>query len=87
MINPQRADPNLIHWQSIGEPQPDLQQEARALIFAGSGHRPPSYTSEETVDVHGLPEVIATPPLPQLAERRQAATVSYMRHQYRGYVY
>ncbi|KAK3173661.1 hypothetical protein OEA41_006993 [Lepraria neglecta] len=87
-----RADPNLIHWQSIGQPDvPDLQQEARALILAGSGHRPPSYTPEETVDVHGRghgqPEVIATPPLPQLAERRQAATVNHMRHQYQRTVY
>lgn len=68
---------------------PDLQQEARILVLAGSGHRPPSYTSDEVVDVHGhgQPEVIATPPLPQLAERRRAATVSYMRHQYRRTIY
>ncbi|KAL2042140.1 hypothetical protein N7G274_005328 [Stereocaulon virgatum] len=96
--NSVRADPNLIHWQSIGHasppPIPDLQTQARALILAGSGHRPPSYTSEETIDIHmhaqGMPEVIGTPPLltpptlplPQLAERRQAATVNYMRGEY-----
>ncbi|KAL6713951.1 hypothetical protein ACLMJK_008445 [Lecanora helva] len=66
-----RADPDLIHWQ-LHNHQPDLQREARELIFAGSGHRPPSYESNETTE-----SVVASPsparPLPLFAERRRAA--------------
>ena len=64
----QRADPNLIHWQ-LHTNQPDVQREARELIFAGSGHRPPSYTSDEMV------ESPVRRPLPLFAERRRAAGV------------
>ncbi|KAK4695754.1 hypothetical protein P7C71_g2057, partial [Lecanoromycetidae sp. Uapishka_2] len=71
-----RADPNLIHWHPTG--QSSVQQEARELIFAGSGHRPPSYVSEE-VQVVGEWQPATGPPLPLFAERRRAATVDYMR--------
>lgn len=66
-----RADPDLIHWQ-LHTNQPDVQREARALIFAGSGHRPPSYTSNEMVEgAVGVRTVER--PLPLFAERRTAA--------------
>ena len=68
----QRADPNLIHWQRM--PQPDVQQETRELVLAGSGHRPPSYSSSEMSDMAGE-EGPVTPPLPLFAERRRAANV------------
>lgn len=73
----QRADPNLIHWHPTG--QSSVQQEARELIFAGSGHRPPSYSSEDEVQVVGQWQPATGPPLPLFAERRRAATVDYMR--------
>ena len=77
----QRADPNLIHWQAVGHNQ-DVQQEAREMIFAGIGHRPPSYTSNDIGEgvfdgrVEGVlePEPVAAS-LPSVAERRVAGTV------------
>lgn len=79
--NSVRADPNLIHWQATGHDN-DVQQEAREMIFAGTGRRPPSYTSNDRAEsvfddrVEGLlePETAAAP-LPLLAERRAAGTV------------
>lgn len=68
-----RADPDLIHWQ-LHTNQPDVQREARALIFAGSGHRPPSYTREEMVE-GAVGERTVERPLPLFAERRRAAGV------------
>ncbi|KAF6226395.1 hypothetical protein HO133_009261 [Letharia lupina] len=76
-----RADPNLIHWQAVRDNN-DVQQEAREMIFAGTGHRPPSYTSHDRTEgvfddrVEGVlePEPVAAP-LPLLAERRAAGTV------------
>lgn len=75
----QRADPNLIHWYPTS--QSSVQQEARELIFAGSGHRPPSYTSEDEVQVVGEWQPATRPvlALPLFAERRRAATVNYIR--------
>ena len=79
----QRADPNLIHWQAVGHHH-DVQQEAREMIFAGTGHRPPpSYTSNDIGEgvfdgrVEGVlePEPVAAS-LPSVAERRVAGTVS-----------
>ena len=79
--SPQRADPNLIHWQPVGHNH-DVQQEAREMIFAGTGHRPPSYTSNDRAEgvfdgrVEGVlePEPAANS-LPSVAERRAAGTV------------
>lgn len=59
-----------------------MQQETREMIFAGTGHRPPSYTSNEQAEgvfdgrVEGVlePEPVAAP-LPLVAERRAAGTV------------
>ncbi|CAF9920481.1 hypothetical protein IMSHALPRED_004918 [Imshaugia aleurites] len=76
-----RADPNLIHWQAIGH-NDDVQQETREMVFAGTGHRPPSYTSHDQPErvfddrVEGVlePEPVAAP-LPLAAERRAAGTV------------
>lgn len=59
-----------------------MQQEAREMIFAGTGHRPPSYTSndrvesvfDDRVDVLLEPELVAAR-LPLFAERRAAGTV------------
>lgn len=68
-----RADPDLIHWQ-LHTNQPDVQREARALIFAGSGRRPPSYTSHEMVE-EGVGVRTVERPLPLFAERRVAAGV------------
>ena len=59
-----------------------MQQEAREMIFAGTGHRPPSYTSNDRAEgvfdgrVEGVlePEPVAAP-LPLFAERRAAGTV------------
>lgn len=78
----QRADPNLIHWQAVGQNH-DVQQEAREMIFAGTGHRPPSYTSNDVGEgvfdgrVEGVlePEPVAAALL-SVAERRVAGTVS-----------
>ena len=75
----QRADPNLIHWQSV-PPTPSyapstLQGETRALVLARSGgHRPPSYVEEDTREVVGGLRTV-----PAVAERRMVATVDYMR--------
>ncbi|KAM0797849.1 hypothetical protein BDR22DRAFT_891896 [Usnea florida] len=79
--NSVRADPNLIHWQVVGH-HDDVQQEAREMIFAGTGHRPPSYTSDDRAQgvfddrVEGVlePEPVVAR-LPLLAERRAAGTV------------
>lgn len=68
-----RADPELIHWQ-LHTNQPDVQREARELIFAGSGHRPPSYTTDEMVE-GAVGERTIERPLPLFAERRRAAGV------------
>ena len=59
-----------------------MQQEAREMIFAGTGHRPPSYTSNDRAQglfddrVEGVlePEPVVAR-LPLLAERRAAGTV------------
>ena len=54
------------------------------MIFAGSGHRPPSYTSHVRADgvfddrVEGVLEpepIVAAAQLPEVAERRVAGTV------------
>ena len=53
------------------------------MIFAGTGHRPPSYTSNDVGQgvfdgrVEGVlePQPVAAP-LPSVAERRVAGTVS-----------
>ena len=74
----QRADPNLIHWQ-LHTSQPDVQREARELIFAGSGHRPPSYTINETTEEGAAPSEMVARPLPLFAERRRAAGVTDLR--------
>ncbi|KAL9133130.1 MAG: hypothetical protein Q9175_005690 [Cornicularia normoerica] len=79
--NSVRADPNLIHWQVVGYNNV-VQQEARKMIFAGTGHRPPSYTSNDRTEgvfddrVEGVlePEPVAAP-LPLFAERRAARAV------------
>ena len=50
------------------------------MIFAGTGHRPPSYTSDDRVGgefdgrVEGVlePDRVAAAPLPSVAERRAA---------------
>lgn len=68
-----RADPDLIHWQ-LHTNQPNIQREARELIFAGGGHRPPSYTSNEMVEEAVGGRTVARP-LPLFAERRMAARV------------
>ena len=59
-----------------------MQQEARELIFAGTGHRPPSYTSNDRTEaafgdrVEGVLEPVpVAAPLPLFAERRAAGTV------------
>ena len=42
-----RVDPGDIRYYN---PDHDaLHEQARSLVFAGSGHRPPSYTSDEMV--------------------------------------
>lgn len=74
-----RADPNLIHWQAVG-PDANVQREAREMIFAGTGHSPPSYTSDDRAAegvfdgrVEGVLEPeLAAAPLPSVAERRAA---------------
>ena len=38
-----RIDPEDLRYQNVE--QSDLQQQTRSLVFAGSGHSPPSYTS------------------------------------------
>lgn len=81
----QRADPNLIHWQSVPPtpsypPSISLQGETRALVLARSGsdrHRPPSYVEEDTREVVGGSGGLRT--VPAVAERRMVATVDYMR--------
>ena len=44
-----RIDPEDVRYRNLE--QSDLQQETRSLVFAGSGHRPPSYTSDPVDDV------------------------------------
>lgn len=56
----QRADPNLIHWQSVpptpSYPPSSLHEQTRALVLARNGsdrHRPPSYSYVEE-DTRGV---------------------------------
>ncbi|KAK0509151.1 hypothetical protein JMJ35_008522 [Cladonia borealis] len=83
-----RADPNLIHWQSVpptpSYPPSTLQGETRALVLARNGreHRPPSYVEEDTREVVGGAGGLRT--VPAVAERRMVATVDYMRGTGRG---
>ena len=74
--NSVRADPNLIHWQAVGH-HDQVQQEAREMIFAGTGHRPPSYTSHDRAENVSLDDRVegVLEPLPEAAERRAAGTV------------
>ena len=64
-----------------------MQREAREMIFAGTGHRPPSYCSNDVGGgglfdgrVEGVlepePAAAASSSLPAVAERRVAGTVS-----------
>ena len=64
----------MIHWQ-LHSNQPDVQREVRELIFAGSGHRPPSYTTNE-IREGTVRDVAVARPLPRFAERRRAAGVA-----------
>lgn len=53
-----RIDPEDLRYQNVDHSE--LQQQTRSLVFAGTGHAPPSYTSDPEEGVPARPAPLFT---------------------------